>query len=375
MTARRTVIVHPTPTWYRMKLFNLLYQEIGSKVLLTEPRQLPTYRAQAQFPALSKKIFIECRPTLLFSQGDRLTLKLNPELLALLSSFDVIIWGDYVTSPNVFFLPILKSKGKKIIFWLDEWGFQKPLPRRIIDPLVRNMIKIGDAFIAHGSKHLSYLQSLGIAPDRAFLSGNASHVTVSDSSYKQASEIRGRFMSDVILLYVGGLVQRKRPQWALEAVSNLKEKGINASLILVGSGNELRYLKGFCQQANISDRVLFAGWKDHSDLAPYYLASDIFLFPAINEPWGLVINEAMQFGLPILSSDSIGATDMIIPGQNGYVFPHDSKKEFFAKVEILAKDKILRKTMGAKSLEIVKRFNYERMAESFEKAVLKVCYG
>lgn len=119
----------------------------------------------------------------------------------------------------------------------------------------------------------------------------------------------------------------------------------------------------------IKDRVLFAGWKDHSDLAPYYLASDIFVFPAINEPWGLVINEAMQFGLPVVSSDLVGAADMIVSGQNGFIFSNNSEREFLTDIEILSTNDSLRKMMGARSLEMVKQFSYKRMVESFENAI------
>lgn len=240
----KSVIVHPMPTWYRMELFDKLYREIGTKVLLTEPQSLPTYDNNGLLlPKLAKDIFIKSYPKVFLRGPHDLVIKFNPELINWLGAFDVIVWGDYVTSLNAGFIPILKSKGKKIVFWLDEWGFDKTFLRKSIDPFVKSMIRLGDAYVAHGSKHMHYLQGLGVDRDRIFLSGNASYVAVDSTSYSQALEIRDSIKSDLVLLYVGGLIARKRPEWALDAIVHLKQRGINASLILVGSGKELSSLK------------------------------------------------------------------------------------------------------------------------------------
>ena len=94
------------------------------------------------------------------------------------------------------------------------------------------------------------------------------------------------------------------------------------ALIMLGEGPlknavslELRHLLG--------SRLVMPGFVNQTELGRYFAASDAFILPSNYETWGLVVNEAMQFGLPVIVSDKVGChPDLVMPGKTGHVFPY-----------------------------------------------------
>jgi len=99
--------------------------------------------------------------------------------------------------------------------------------------------------------------------------------------------------------------------------------------------------------------------------------SDIFILPSdVGETWGLVVNEAMNFRLPIIVSDLVGCgSDLVKHDENGYIFKTGNVEELARYLEELIIDRGKRELFGKKSFEIIKNSNYDRTVESILKII------
>ncbi len=98
-------------------------------------------------------------------------------------------------------------------------------------------------------------------------------------------------------------------------------------------------------------------------------AADVFVLPSVEETWGIVANEAMNFGLPLVVSDLVGcAPDLVREGENGFVVAHDDVEALTGALERLVSNRDVRERFGARSLEIVSEWTYDVAAEGIVQA-------
>jgi glycosyltransferase involved in cell wall biosynthesis len=102
-------------------------------------------------------------------------------------------------------------------------------------------------------------------------------------------------------------------------------------------------------------------------------SSDVFVLPSRREPWGLVVNEAMVCGLPVIVSDACGCVDdLVVPEQNGYVVPVDDVEGLAQVMTALAKDREKRVAMGEAARETIAPWVIERQAETIKTALVRM---
>ena len=119
--------------------------------------------------------------------------------------------------------------------------------------------------------------------------------------------------------------------------------------------------------------ILLAGYKQKEELPLFYALSDVFILPSISEAWGLVVNEAMASGLPIIISDRCGCyPDIVKEGINGYSFNPLNKNELLNIMKNIIEEKYDLEKMGQTSLKIIKDYTSENMAQIFRKAINSV---
>lgn len=120
-----------------------------------------------------------------------------------------------------------------------------------------------------------------------------------------------------VMLYASKLMRRKFPDHLLRAYAQLPEP--RPYLLYVGDGELRAALESEVKAQQLGD-VRLLGFRNQSELPAFYALADIFVLPSINETWGLVINEAMNAGCAIISTDQVGsAVDLVEHGKNGYV--------------------------------------------------------
>jgi glycosyltransferase involved in cell wall biosynthesis len=137
-------------------------------------------------------------------------------------------------------------------------------------------------------------------------------------------------------------------------------------LKIVGGGPQKELLKNMIGESNIE----LTDWLKYDKLPDLYASSSCFILPCIFEPWGLVVNEAMAAGLPVILSNEVGALpDLLEEDNNGWSFDAKNKKELINilnKLNNLSSDKIQK--MGERSEEIISDFTTEIWAEKIVKA-------
>jgi glycosyltransferase involved in cell wall biosynthesis len=183
----------------------------------------------------------------------------------------------------------------------------------------------------------SGLLALGTANDRFYLSMGAVSANITRVPYvvdnaavraaattgrSRRSDIRGRLgirMDDVMLMGFGKLTPRKR---VVDIVHALAELPPCTHFVWVGSGSSQTEVQAAAQRLGVSGRVHLTGFMPSTEAWETLAAADLFVCPSESEPWGLVINEAVAAGVPVLASDQCGAAeDLVVAGCTGDIVP------------------------------------------------------
>jgi glycosyltransferase involved in cell wall biosynthesis len=140
-------------------------------------------------------------------------------------------------------------------------------------------------------------------------------------------------------------------------------------LVVLGEGPRRPAIERAAQEAGLVDAVHLPGFKQYEELPSYYGCAEAFIHPSTREQWGLVVNEAMAAGLPVLVSERCGcAPDLVKDGRNGFTFdPHDPSALVGLMARVAHGD-VNRADMGAASQEIIERWGPERFATGLKKA-------
>lgn len=168
--------------------------------------------------------------------------------------------------------------------------------------------------------------------------------------------------NEVIILYSGKYIDKKRPQDLLQAFLALPQK--NCSLVLLGDGplraqlEEIIHLSG-------SKKVVLTGFVNQAEIPNYYAAADIFVMCSeAGETWGLAVNEAMNLALPLVISDEVGCVaDLVELGVNGFVYPVGDIAALSNYLTTLINDGTLRRKFGAASLKKVNQYSYQEITD------------
>jgi glycosyltransferase involved in cell wall biosynthesis len=160
------------------------------------------------------------------------------------------------------------------------------------------------------------------------------------------------------VLFVSKLQVRKRCSDLVAAFAALRP-GTAAQLLIVGDGEERGRLEALVRAQGLPN-VRFAGFRNQSELPAFYDLCDLFVLPSEREPWGLVVNEAMNAGRPVVASDAVGAArDLVRHGQSGFVYPVGDVARLRDCLQILLDHRELRLKMGSCARELVDGWGVE----------------
>jgi len=174
-------------------------------------------------------------------------------------------------------------------------------------------------------------------------------------------------------LFVGQIIPRKGINFLLEACSLLRQQGYDDyTVIIVGEGSQRNELEKYSQEYSLQNHVQWIGSVDYSHLSSYFHKADVFILPTLEDVWGMVILEAMAFGKPILSSKWAGASELIIDGDNGYVFEPHNPEEIAERMKYFIDNPHAIVSMGLRSQEIISQHTPETASEFLIKVANNV---
>lgn len=180
----------------------------------------------------------------------------------------------------------------------------------------------------------------------------------------------------VRLISVSRFVPWKRVDEVIETLHELKKKGIEATLTVVGGGDERLYLDYLheVEKRQLTDCVRFIRDVDPREIKKYYLSSDIYVSATEYEPFGIVFLEAMEAGLPVISKKTGGVVDIIDEGINGYLIDWDDfPTRAASKIQKMIENPQLYSYCSRNALEIVKNYDIKLLGKKLVKDYLSRC--
>jgi glycosyltransferase involved in cell wall biosynthesis len=257
------------------------------------------------------------------------------------------------------------------------WSYVTPHSERNISWKQRYLRKIilrmVHAVVGMGREARRYLQSLGVSSEAIFDAPNAigSSFRPADLSSEKRSATREQLsISGFCYLYVGKLIAGKGIVELLDAWENFTNvMDDQVSLVLVGDGPEKEIFK-----RRVSDRdlrgVKFVPFVQPNELPNLYHAADVLVFPTLQDVWGLVVNEAMTFGLPAICSQYAGcAADLVIEDKNGWVVDPKNREDLVRGLKRAWDTRNKKEAMARETQALIAPLSIQNMANGFKRAV------
>jgi glycosyltransferase involved in cell wall biosynthesis len=226
-----------------------------------------------------------------------------------------------------------------------------------------------------GEQNRRYFRHYGMPDDRLYPApycvDNAYFRAQAKALAPRRSELRASFGIDddaPVVLFAGKLIEKKQPLRLVEAYTRVRAQQ-PCWLLIAGDGpqrTEVEYLAAHLGAKG----VRIAGFLNQAELSAAYAAADLFVLPsARHETWGLVVNEAMNFELPVVVSDKVGCgADLVEEGRSGFVVAHDGTEQLAEVIGRLAGDSEMRRRFGRRGGEIVARHSIEACADGIVAA-------
>lgn len=316
-------------------------QQVGEMKLLATPVQPKSYGPS--FAYLSPKIvghLLQFKPDVVFTTGFSLWTILAL-LFKALGGWRVAIVCDG-SSPS--------------IDHRNSW--LRLLLRRI-------MTKFTDAFITNTHTGKAYLtEVLGAGKNCVFVRPYLVPHPKTYARNLETSPLANLQLNHPIFLFVGNLIRRKGWYELLQACSMLHERGYrDYTLLVVGDGPQRPEFEDFVKTHNLENQVKCVGSVKYEQVGAYYQKADIFVFPTLEDVWGMVAVEAMMFSKPVLCSKWAGAVEVMMDGENGYIFDPNHPEELAERMSQFITNPDWINRMGEKSRQIMSNHSPEYVSK------------
>ena len=344
---------------YRMPLYQLLAERHGVEVLCYGRgeryapswfRNLDEQLATAPFPAHRL-----AGPREAFAVADRYEAVIAP------FAGGAILPAAYAGA---------RRRGRPFVLWASVWAQPRSLVHALGWPLTRHIYRHADAVVAYGEHVRRFVAGIRGRDGDVFIAPQTvePELFARPVAAEEVASFRSRhgLGSGPLVLYVGRLNQEKGVSLLLEAWPRFAQR---ATLVLIGGGP-------LASAARATRGARWLGPMARPELPPAYAAAQVSVLASIptarfREPWGLVCNEAMHQGRPVVASDSVGAVagGLVRDEQTGLVVPSGDAEALAAAIARLLGDEGLRRRLGDAAREAVRPYTYDAMAEGFDRAL------
>ncbi len=251
------------------------------------------------------------------------------------------------------------------------------LRRFATTPLQTFFLRGVKRFVSIGKKTEAFYLSKKISPskivsgryciDTDFFKKEEPFASLKRTKLRQKLNIKE---TDFVLLFVGRLFERKRPQDLIALHELLLQNG-RVHTLIIGSGPLESSLKSYCEEM---PRLHWLGFQNQTETRDWYFASDLLVVPSEFETWGLVVNEAFSCGLPALVSSACGAAgDLVDNGQTGFIYEVGSIESALKYVNQLLENRTLQQELGERARKkVLEAYRPDQFAESIYEAFSQI---
>lgn len=379
---RRLVVITEIIAPYRIPVFNALARrkEIDLRVIFlseSDPslRQWRVYKEEIHFR-------YEVLPSWRRHFG-RYNLLLNRGMSSALNQIksDVVLCGGYNYPASWQAARWAESRRVPFLLWSESTAADSRRRHWPVELMKARFLRLCRGFVVPGRSAFDYLRGLGTAEKMIFLAPNAVDTSLFS---KLAAETRrgqsaGRASPNLpsrYFLFVGRLVEAKGVFDLAEAYAQVREEvRTRVGLVFAGEGDAGAELMRVAERVRPGD-VKFLGFVHREQLPELYALADALIFPTHSDTWGLVVNEAMACGLPVVTTSVAGcAADLVQDEWNGFVVPPKNAPQLAAAMTRLATDSESRRKMGVNSWDRVQAYSPEAWADGIVEAVQFFCAG
>lgn len=305
-----------------------------------------------------------------FSSGKFLTLDSENGRAAYqkinLSDYAFVLFYDYAGSASRKL--IIQCKLKKIPYVINCDGvMMTPHGNPLKDLYKRFLISGAALYLASGEHAKNYFLSFGAKEERihfhpfsALVPEDFVDAPLMKEEKQTLRKKLGLPLEQKIAIGVGRFIPLKRYAELIEAWAKMPT---DCTLLLVGGGREEESYRAIIKEKHLSN-VILEPFHSPVELRDYYRAADLFVHPSSYEAWGLVINEAMASGLPVLVSDHCtGGLELVKNGENGYLIPMGDEVALCDRARALLEDPEKRASMAKEALATIQSYTLENMAK------------
>lgn len=354
--------IYPAP--YRVEVINSFYEYFDVKVFF-------------------EKSTGDSREAAWFKKGNYYTLdnihgvNVFKECIKNLKETDLVLIYDYSTKCALKL--ILRCIQRNIPYVINADGVMLIKHGNFMANMIKHVVvsKAAGCF-ASGNLAKKYFMRYGAKEKNIYLHTfstlHANDIEKFPVDLKTKNKIRaelGLSQSKFIAIAVGRFIPLKRYAELIAEWSKMPEKYL---LLLIGGGEEENKYRRIIEELHIQN-VHIEGFYQKEELKRFYMASDVFVHPTSYDVWGLVINEAMSVGLPIVVSDCcVAGLELIKDGENGFIVPMGSDELLCDKVKNLSHNQKLYKMMSQASLDTITDYTIENMASVHIEAVKEILH-
>lgn len=241
-------------------------------------------------------------------------------------------------------------------------GFMSRFQRKLLQHLLFPLI---DHFLYIGKQNKLFYQRYGVPESKL---ANSPYAVDNERFHRQATDLLKNKQSlkqelgfppdKKVILFVGKLIPIKRPLDLIMAFKTIANDA-NAVLAIVGDGEMKQEIEAKIAAYSLDDKVRLFGFVNQSKIAQFYAVSDVLVLCSSSEAWGLAVNEAMNFGLPVIVSDAVGCTDDLVKeGLNGFVVPTGDVEQLAKKLLYILQNDEWRLKARQVSHEVIAEYSY-----------------
>lgn len=282
-------------------------------------------------------------------------------------------WSHPVTlaflfTAQFFRIPVLMDSDTPLLTQ-TQTAFYKRIIKRILYPF---LFRFPNIFLPGGTKQANYLKYYHVPPKKIVIEKMTIDVadiqnTLSQFPTDSHTTLRKKYgltVNDVVFLFVGRLIERKGVDELLQAFSR-----VQARCIVVGDGPLESTLE------NCSKNIIYMGRLSKLQIIEMFFISNVFVLPAHWEPWGLVINEAMAAGKPIITTDQVGCIDdLVIHGKTGLIVKSKSVSELVTAIQYFLNNPEQIAIMSQDTLSLIANWTLQDSAKQISMALDAVTF-
>jgi Glycosyltransferase len=283
--------------------------------------------------------------------------------------FDMVFLYDYSTLKSVYYLLVCRFRKIPYIINCDGAFISKS---RIKKRIKTCYIKNAAGCLASGKIAAEYFKYYGADDNKIyyhpFTALHAKEIADTVIPLQEKQNLRKSLGLDEkkTVITVTRFITRKRVDVLIKAWSKIQQE---YQLIIVGSGDLEQEYKNLVKELELHN-VNFTGYLNKKEVMQYMRASDLFVLPTDYDPWGLVVNEALSCGLPVVTTEGcIAGLELIQNGINGYLVPvHDSEALYLIMEKVLSDEKHL-ELLSEQALCSIREYTYENIAKCHADAI------